>query len=102
MAINIKDEETDRLARELARATGESITVATRTSLEERLARVLAQRSKQRRGPELEELIQRGRSRTLLDARREDEILGYQQDGIPAPPTSSGRSRPKSARRSGR
>src|SRR5207249_10051344 len=40
VALNIKDEETDRLARELAAATGESITVAARRAIEERLARV--------------------------------------------------------------
>ena len=40
MALNIKDPETDRLARELAQATGESITEATRVAIAERLARV--------------------------------------------------------------
>ena len=38
MALNIKDSDTDRLARELAAVTGESITVATRQAIEERLA----------------------------------------------------------------
>jgi len=42
MALNIKDPETDRLARELAAATGESITVAARRAIEERLERVRA------------------------------------------------------------
>ena len=44
VALNIKDPETDRLARELAIATGESITVAARRAIEERLARVRATR----------------------------------------------------------
>lgn len=39
MALNIKDPETDRLARELADATGESITVAVRTAIKQRLTR---------------------------------------------------------------
>ena len=42
MALNIEDPETDRLARELAQATGESITEAAKTAIEERLARVRA------------------------------------------------------------
>lgn len=39
MAISIKDPDTDRLARELAAITGESLTEAIRTALAERLAR---------------------------------------------------------------
>lgn len=37
MALNTKDVETDRLARELARLTGESLTVALRRAIEDRL-----------------------------------------------------------------
>ena len=54
MALNIKDPDTDRLARELAAATGESITVATRQAIEERLARrpgPFADRTPDRRAP---------------------------------------------------
>jgi len=39
MALNFKDDETDRLAREVARLTGESLTVAVRRALAERLDR---------------------------------------------------------------
>jgi antitoxin VapB len=39
MAISIKDPDTDRLARELAALTGESLTEAIRLALAERLAR---------------------------------------------------------------
>ncbi|MDQ3382985.1 MAG: type II toxin-antitoxin system VapB family antitoxin, partial [Actinomycetota bacterium] len=42
MALNIKDPVTDRLARELARATGESITVSLRVAIEDRLRRIRA------------------------------------------------------------
>jgi ribonuclease VapC len=37
MALSIKDPETERLARALAQRTGETLTVATRRALEERL-----------------------------------------------------------------
>jgi antitoxin VapB len=40
MSLNIKDPETHRLAKELAEATGETITEAVRTSVRERLHRV--------------------------------------------------------------
>lgn len=39
MALSIKTEEADRLARELARLTGETMTEAVTTALRERLER---------------------------------------------------------------
>jgi antitoxin VapB len=44
MAISIRDGETDRLARELVRLTGETITEAIGIALRERLERVRAER----------------------------------------------------------
>jgi antitoxin VapB len=61
MALNIKDPETDRLVRELAAATGESITVATRRAVEDRLERV-GRRPTPSSG--LAAIITRGRART--------------------------------------
>ncbi|HEY1657247.1 MAG TPA: type II toxin-antitoxin system VapB family antitoxin [Candidatus Sulfotelmatobacter sp.] len=40
MSLNIKSEETHRLAQELARLTGESMTVAVGAAIRERLDRV--------------------------------------------------------------
>lgn len=84
MALNIKDPQTDRLARELAQATGESITVATRQAIEERLARVRARALVEPRNDEIRALISRGRSRQMLDDRDADTILGYDASGLPA------------------
>jgi antitoxin VapB len=81
MALNIKDPETDRLVRELAAATGESITVATRRAVEDRLERV-GRRPTPSSG--LAAIITRGRSRPMLDHRCEAEILGYDAEGLPA------------------
>jgi antitoxin VapB len=39
MSLNIKDEETHTLVRELAELTGESLTAAVKTSVKERLER---------------------------------------------------------------
>ena len=39
MALNLKNEETERLARELAEKTGESLTTAVTLALKERLER---------------------------------------------------------------
>jgi antitoxin VapB len=83
MALNIKDAETDRLARELAALTGETITVAARRAIEERLARLRARSAAQPAAEELRELVRRGRARAALDSRAADEILGYDRDGLP-------------------
>jgi antitoxin VapB len=42
MSLNIKDEETHRLVRELARLTGESQTNAVKVAIQERLDRLQA------------------------------------------------------------
>ena len=82
MALNIKDAETDEVAREVAALTGESITVAVRTALRERLTRLRARDRAQ--GADLSDIIRRGRRRATLDDRDMDEILGYGDDGLPS------------------
>ena len=82
MPLNIKDPETDRLVRELARETGEPITVATRVAVQERLERLRRARAP-RGADELAGIIARGRSRSTLDHRPEEEILRYADSGLP-------------------
>jgi antitoxin VapB len=84
VALNIKDPETDRLARELAEATGETITVATRIALRERLARVRARQNAAGQAAELDAIIERGRARQMLDEQSAEEILAYDEHGLPA------------------
>jgi antitoxin VapB len=83
VALSIKDPEADRLARELARATGESLTEAVTAALRERLARI-EQRPKARRlADELDEIAKRAAALPVLDDRSPDEILGYDDKGLP-------------------
>lgn len=84
MALNIKDPETDRLARELAEATGETITVAARVALAERLARVRARRNMAAQAATLDAIVDRGRARAMLDDRAPQEVMGYDEHGLPA------------------
>jgi antitoxin VapB len=79
--LNIKDAETDRLARRLARLTGESITKAVRTAVQERLEREERQRGR----PSVEHLMAIARqcaSRPVIDDRSPDEIIGYDEPGL--------------------
>lgn len=83
MALNIRNAETERLAAELARRTGETKTEAVTKALRERLARVRHERSKHRLADELDEIAQHCASLPVLDARPPDEILGYDDRGLP-------------------
>lgn len=83
MALSIKDDRTDLLAREVARRTGETLTEAIRTALTERLQR-LAGRSRVPSVKErLYEILHRVDALPQLDDRSEDEILGYDENGLP-------------------
>jgi antitoxin VapB len=83
MALSIKNPEADRLARELAAVTGESLSDAVLTALRERLAR----QAGHRRAPALRDEIARIQDRIahlpVLDHRTDDELLGYDEHGIP-------------------
>jgi antitoxin VapB len=57
MSLNIKNEKTHRLVRELARATGESMTAAVDKAVRERLERV----RKNKKGNLAERLLQIGK-----------------------------------------
>jgi antitoxin VapB len=83
MALSIKDDDTDRLAREVAKQTGESLTEAIRVSLEERLRRLAGRRRAPTRLEKLSEILARVDSLPPLDSRSEDEILGYDERGLP-------------------
>lgn len=83
MALNIKDPDTDRLVRELARLTGESITQATRRAVQERLQRERARAGAGEVSHELQDIIRRGRIRPILDDRPLNELLGYDAAGLP-------------------
>jgi len=84
MPLSIKDPEADKLARELTQRTGESITQAVITALRERLVR--EQRKDEAIDNLVDEVMDIGRhcaALPLLDARSPDEIIGYDEHGLP-------------------
>lgn len=83
MPISIKDPEADKLARELSEATGESLTRAIREALRERLDRVRAGRRGRRLVDELDDIAERCSRLPVLDERTPEEILGYDEHGLP-------------------
>jgi antitoxin VapB len=89
MALNIKDEETERLAKEIAALTGESKTGAIRNALRERKERLVLQRTAGDRERVLRALLEEeiwptlptemiGRAPTAAE---QEAILGYGPEG---------------------
>ena len=83
MALSIKNDLTERLARQLARVTGESMTEAIQNALEERLERLKQRSRSQILTNQLEEILRRVDQLPVLDSRTVDEILGYDEHGLP-------------------
>lgn len=83
MPLSIKNETTERLARQVADETGESITEAIQRSLEERWERLKARRRNRILSRQIEDILQRVDVMPTLDDRSADEILGYDDHGLP-------------------
>ncbi|MGE3475799.1 MAG: type II toxin-antitoxin system VapB family antitoxin [Rhodospirillaceae bacterium] len=84
MALSIKDLETERLARDLAQRTGETITDATKKALEERLQRVgIAPRKQRLLLEDLVAIRERCARLPVLDDRSPQDVLGYDENGLP-------------------
>jgi antitoxin VapB len=81
--LHIRNPETERLAAELARQTGETKTEAVTTALRDRLARLRAERSGRSLADELDEIALHCAALPVLDDRSPDDILGYDRDGLP-------------------
>jgi antitoxin VapB len=83
MALSIKSIQAERLVRDLAGKTGESLTGAILTALQERLDRLKNQRRTQVLSSQLDDILRRVDAMPNLDTRPEDEILDYDDDGLP-------------------
>jgi antitoxin VapB len=83
MALNIRNRNTEQLAAALAALTGETKTEAVRRALEERLERTRRTRGHKRLVDEINEIADHCSSLPVLDARSADEILGYDEIGLP-------------------
>ena len=83
MALSIKDPVTERLAHELAQRTGETVAAATRRAIEERLKRVGAGTIDQPLLDDLEAIRHQWNRLPILDDRSPDDVLGYDENGLP-------------------
>jgi antitoxin VapB len=85
VALNIRDREVHRLARAVAEATGETMTEAVKKALRERLAKVgqVDEAERQRKVEALLAMGRRFRELPVEDPRPIDEILAYDENGLP-------------------
>ncbi len=80
MVLSIKNAAADRLARDLAALTGESITDAVVASLEARLE--LERRRRHAGG--VDDIVERFGRLPVLDERAPDDVIGYDGHGLPS------------------
>jgi antitoxin VapB len=95
MPFTINDPEVERLARELAEATGEPVPAAVAAALRERLQRARAGQGTPGGGPRpdsaadvpqfqsVEEIQAYVAALPVLDPRTPEEIVGYDEHGLP-------------------
>jgi antitoxin VapB len=81
--LNIKDPVTEKIVRELAAVTGESVTAAIRRAAEERLQLVGRQQAGRSLVAEILEIGKRCAALPDLDTRPADEIFDYDEHGLP-------------------
>lgn len=87
MALSIKNKEVERVAKELARITGKPITEAVFEGLSRELNRQRAMSIRKLTSSRYERIMQIGKECAALPALEEmseDEILGYDEFGIPS------------------
>jgi antitoxin VapB len=83
MPLNIRSEETEELASALAKLTGETKTEAVTQALRERLQRIRRARTRRRLADDLDEIALHCSVLPVRDTRTADEIMGYDENGLP-------------------
>ena len=83
MAISIRNPKAEELAREVAAASGENLTQATINALEERLDRLKGRKTAEELAKEIVKISERCSALPQLDDRTAEEMLGYDNKGVP-------------------
>ena len=83
MPISIKNSQTELLARKLAALTGETLTEAIRMAVAEKYERLRQARGRRSLGSDLTEIAMRCANRPIISGLSADEILGYDESGVP-------------------
>jgi antitoxin VapB len=83
VVLYIKNEEAHRLATAISRRTGETLTQTVVRALRECLQREAGKARDEDLAEQIMEIGKRCAALPVLDPRSPDEILGYDENGIP-------------------
>ncbi len=83
MPLNIRNKQADELVASLAKLTGETKTEAVTQALRERVERVRRARTRRCLADDLDEIALHCASLPLQDRRSAEEIIGYDEHGLP-------------------
>ncbi len=81
--LNLKDPETRALAEKVARQHHTTLNGAVKTALQEKLARDTAATSAEERYARMMAIVEEIRAFPIKDHRTAEEILGYDENGLP-------------------
>ena len=84
MPLNIKDADTHALAKRLASLTGESLTKAVKYAIQAKLAQVEKTQGAALLAEELDYIALQCAKLPRRDRRSADQIIGYDESGLPA------------------
>jgi antitoxin VapB len=83
MALNIRNRETEKLAEAVAKLTGETKTQAVMQALRDRISRLRRDRTGRRLADDLDAIALHCSRLPVQDSRSADEILEYDERGLP-------------------
>jgi antitoxin VapB len=83
MALHITNPETERNVRRLAYLTGEPISEAVNKAALERLEAIVPREEREKLMADIHEILREVDALPRLDDRAADEILGYDENGLP-------------------
>ena len=81
--MSIKSADAQALARKVSAMTGETLTAAIVTALRERLYRLQQVNQHDLLADQLDAIAQRSAELPVIDQRSADEIIGYDDQGVP-------------------
>jgi antitoxin VapB len=84
MSLNIRNQEAEKLAEAVAAMTGETKTQAVTEALRERLETLKRRKHRRSVADRLDEIAKHCASLPVLDKRSPDEIIGYDEHGLPS------------------
>ena len=83
MALHIVNPEADKLAREIARLTNESLSAVVVQALRERAQRLREAEGRAARLEKMREIAARSARKCSKDQRSHEAIIGYDEQGLP-------------------